>query len=59
LPPTSSFYNCIGGIMVSVIAPCEVDHETRWGKNKDFIIVSFPYAVLSSKRKDWFCSESE
>ena len=45
--------------MVSVIAPCAVDHETRWGKNKDFIIVSSPYAVLSSKRKDWFCSESE
>jgi hypothetical protein len=53
------FFNCIGGVMISVLASSVVDRgfEFRLGHTKDYKIgiccFSTKQAALRSKRKDW------
>jgi hypothetical protein len=52
-------YNSIDGVMVSVLASCEVDRrfEPRLGQTKDYKIgtccFSAKHAALRRKSKDW------
>ena len=58
-------YNCIGGIMVSVIASSAVDRgfEPRSDQTKDYKIgiccFSAKYAALRRKSKDWLAQNQD
>jgi len=52
-------YNCIGGVMISVLASSGVDHgfEPQSGQIKDYeigiCVFSAKHAALKRKNKDW------
>ena len=57
--------NCIGGVMVSVLASCAVDRgfDPLSGKTKDYKIgiccFSAKHATLRTKSKDWLARNQD